>query len=428
MLEQMEENEGVSYICKLIYEAYRVPVMWLDAGDGLNLTLPPAFECRPPVHGTRGLLSEVMDHARSSLPPAASGKPALPFLHTTGLLENFIVLQLPAEGRSGGAIVIGPVLAAPMTEDNLASLMRDYSWPQEQQEGWLQYYHSLPVLSRMRWYHAALLLYALATGQALSITELLLAAPNLGEPVRHADDGPDLDLSYRRENTWLHHDPMLEREMFRHIANGDKAGLLRSQASFTEESYGRLSKKSQLRSKKNLAVSSITLATRAAIDGGLFWEIAYTLSDFHIQHIEELHDIPAVDRAQLAALCDFADQVRDSRSQQLSRTPALCQNYIFNHLYEELSLGKLAEFAGLNASYLSQLFKQETGTTISDYIQQERIEEAKRLMELPGITLSDIASRLHFNDQSYFTKVFKKYTGQTPGQYKQDTGRESRYK
>lgn len=48
-------------------------------------------------------------------------------------------------------------------------------------------------------------------------------------------------------------------------------------------------------------------------------------------------------------------------------------------------------------------------------------------MELPGITLSDIASRLHFNDQSYFTKVFKKYTGLTPGQYKQDSERFSRF-
>lgn len=432
MPREMEEREGIEYICKLIYEAYRVPVMWLDAADTPRLTLPPAFECRPSVQGAHSLLHEVMDIARRSSPAAtAAGKAARttapPYLHTTGFLENFIILQLPEVDRAGGAIVIGPVLSAPVTGDNAASLMRDYSIPPGQQEGWLQYYRSLPVLSRMRWYHAALLLYTLATGEALSITELLLAAGKSGQSGPQPDDGPDLDLSYRRENTWLHHDPMLEREMFRHIRNGDKAGLLRTQASFSEESYGRLSKKSQLRSKKNLAVSSITLATRAAIEGGLFWEIAYTLSDFHIQHIEELHDIPAVDRAQLAALCDFADQVLGSRSSKLSRISALCQNYIYNHLYEEIPLSRLAEFTGLNASYLSQLFKKETGTAISDYIQQERIEEAKRLMELPGITLSDIASRLHFNDQSYFTKVFKKYTGLTPGQYKQDSERFSRF-
>lgn len=428
---EMEEREGIEYICKLIYEAYRVPVMWLDAADTPRATLPPAFECRQAVQGAQSLLQEVMDIARRSSPAAtAAGKAARttapPYLHTTGFLENLIILQLPEADRAGGAIVIGPVLSAPVTGDNAASLMRDYSIPPAQQDGWLQYYRSLPVLSRMRWYHAALLLYTLATGEALSITELLLAAGKSEQSVPQPDDSPDLNLSYRRENTWLHHDPMLEREMFRHIRNGDKAGLLRTQASFSEESYGRLSKKSQLRSKKSGRLLYYTGDTRSG-EGGLFWEIAYTLSDFHIQHIEELHDIPAVDRAQLAALCDFADQVLGSRSSKLSRISALCQNYIYNHLYEEIPLSRLAEFTGLNASYLSQLFKKETGTAISDYIRQERIEEAKRLMGLPGITLSDIASRLHFNDQSYFTKVFKKYTGLTPGQYKQDSERFSRF-
>lgn len=48
---EMEEREGIEYICKLIYEAYRVPVMWLDAADTPRATLPPAFECRQAVQG-----------------------------------------------------------------------------------------------------------------------------------------------------------------------------------------------------------------------------------------------------------------------------------------------------------------------------------------------------------------------------------------
>ncbi|WP_405108939.1 helix-turn-helix domain-containing protein [Paenibacillus sp. FSL K6-1217] len=432
MPKPMLNHEGIQYICKLIYEAYRVPVLWLDEAATPLVALAQVAVDRPSVEGTGGLPLEVMElvrgrsaavtdgtHNAGAGGTAAAAAPVLPRLYMTGFLENFIILQLPDAGSAGGAIVIGPVLSAPVSGDNAASLMRDHNIPHGQQASWLEYYSSLPVIGRMRWYHAAILLYTLATGQALSVTELLLAAGTLAEPLPQADDSQDLNLSYRREHTWLHHDPMQEREMFRHITNGDKAGLLRTFASFAEESYGRLSRKSQLRSKKNLAVSSITLATRAAIEGGLFWEVAYTLSDFHIQHIEELRDIPAVDSAMLAALCDFADQVEGSRSARHSRISDRCRNYIYNHLYEELPLSRLAEYSGMSASYLSQLFKKETGTAISDYIQQQRIDEAKRLMELPGITLSDIATRLHFNDQSYFTKVFKKYTGLTPRQYKQ---------
>ncbi|AIQ51518.1 helix-turn-helix domain-containing protein [Paenibacillus sp. FSL R7-0331] len=414
--------ERIPYICKLIYEAYRVPVFLLDAAGHVQLGLPESFECRTSLQGNRGLLAEAADYAFSRQAANPAGTAPLPCLYTSSLLEQFILLPLPAApSGSAGTVIIGPVLSAPVTGDSAASLMHDYNIAPSQHEGWLHYFRSLPVLSRTRWYHAALLLYTLITGEELSVTDLLLPVP-APQPAEHPENGPDLDLSYRRENEWLHHDPMLEREMFRYISSGDTEGLLASQAAFPEESFGLLSKKSLLRSKKNLAVSSITLATRAAIEGGLFWEIAYTLSDFHIQHIEELNDIPAVDLAQTAALCDFADHVRDNRRSKQSRTSALCQNYIFNHLYEEITLGRLAEIARLNPSYLSQLFKKETGLAVSDYIQQERIEEAKRLMALPGLSLSDIAARLHFNDQSYFTKVFKKLTGLTPRQFRKDMG------
>ncbi|MHA6531302.1 helix-turn-helix domain-containing protein [Paenibacillus sp. BAC0078] len=421
MLDNIADNERIPYICRLMSESCRVPAIWLDAEGEAKGLLPQPFEDRPPVEGGKGLLAEITEHIQAI--PISNNKTgaALPLIHTTAYLENLIVLPLAGELKQAGAIIVGPSLFAPFTSGNAASLLHDHNIPPGRQEGWLRYYQGLPVLDRMRLYHAAMLLHTLVTGQALSLSELLLQSQS-APPMQLPEEGSDLNLSYRRENIWLHHDPMLERELFRHIRNGNKAELLRTHATFSEEQFGRLSKKSQLRSKKNLTISSITLATRAAIEGGLFWEIAYTLSDFHIQHIEELTDIPAVERAQLAALCDFADHVKDNRRSKLSRTSALCQNYIFNHLYEELTLGTLAGVAGLNASYLSQQFKKETGIAVSDYIQRERIEEAKRLMELPGITLSDIATRLHFNDQSYFTKVFKKYTGMTPKQFRQDRG------
>lgn len=423
MLDHLEDGERIPYICRLLYEAYRIPVIWLNTEGETEQALPQFYQARPPAQDSQGLLAEVREHVLDAANSGsdASRTAALPQICTTAYLENFVVLPLSGELKLAGTFVIGPSLYTSMNEETAASLLRDHNISSGQLEVWLQYYDLLPVLDRMRLYHAAILLYALVTGQALTINELLLDSLKL-QPAQLEGGAPDLDLSYRRENTWLHHDPSQERELFRHIRNGDKEGLLQTHAGFNEDQYGLLSKKSQLRSKKNLAITSITLATRSAMDGGLFWEIAYTLSDFHIQHIEELKDIPAVDRALLAALCDFADHVKDNHRSKLSRTSALCQNYIFNHLYEELSLSKLAGVTGLNASYLSQLFKKETGLAVSDYIQQERIGEAKRLMELPGITLSDIATRLHFNDQSYFTKVFKKYTGMTPKQFRHDRG------
>lgn len=423
MLDHLEDKERVQYICKVMYESQQIPVFLLDANREIEFAMPSSIECAPWVHNLNEPLSEITKSFNRENNSNGNGRTStIPIVRTTNVLENYIILHLPSDNSNEGSIVIGPSLYAQPTEDNVASLMRDHEVPLKFQEQWLNYYRSLTVLNKMRLYHTAMLLYSLVTGKTLTLSELLLDSRILA--YKQLPSGSlDLDISYRRENTWLHHEPMLEKNLFHYVKKGNKTELLRVQASFSEESYGLLSKRSQLRNKKNLAISCITLATRAAIDGGLYWEISYTLSDFHIQHIEELKDIPAVDHAVLNALCDFADHVKESRMAKLSRTVALCQNYIFNHLYEELSLDRLAEVAGLNRSYLSLLFKKETGFTISDFIQLERIEEAKRLIEVPEISLSDIASRLHFNDQSYFTKVFKKYTGITPKQFR--TNREN---
>jgi YesN/AraC family two-component response regulator len=423
MLDHLEDKERVQYICKVMYESQQIPVFLLDTNREIEFTMPSSFECAPWVHNLNEPLSEITKSFNHENNSNGNGRTStIPIVRTTNFLENYIILHLPSDKSNEGSIVIGPSLYAQPTEDSVVSLMRDHEVPLKFQEQWLNYYRSLTVLNKMRLYHTAMLLYSLVTGKTLTLSELLLDSRILA--YKQLPSGSlDLDISYRRENTWLHHEPMLEKNLFHYVKKGNKTDLLRVQASFSEESYGLLSKRSQLRNKKNLAISCITLATRAAIDGGLYWEISYTLSDFHIQHIEELKDIPAVDHAVLNALCDFADHVKESRMAKLSRTVALCQNYIFNHLYEELSLDRLAEVAGLNRSYLSLLFKKETGITISDFIQLERIEEAKRLIEVPEISLSDIASRLHFNDQSYFTKVFKKYTGITPKQFR--TNREN---
>ncbi|OMD79924.1 MULTISPECIES: AraC family transcriptional regulator [Paenibacillus] len=423
MLDHLEDKERVQYICKVMYESQQIPVFLLDANREIEFAMPSSIECAPWVHNLNEPLSEITKSFNRENNSNGNGRTStIPIVRTTNFLENYIILHLPSDNSNEGSIVIGPSLYAQPTEDSVVSLMRDHEVPLKFQEQWLNYYCSLTVLNKMRLYHTAMLLYSLVTGKTLTLSELLLDSRILA--YKQLPSGSlDLDISYRRENTWLHHEPMLEKNLFHYVKKGNKTELLRVQASFSEESYGLLSKRSQLRNKKNLAISCITLATRAAIDGGLYWEISYTLSDFHIQHIEELKDIPAVDHAVLNALCDFADHVKESRMAKLSRTVALCQNYIFNHLYEELSLDRLAEVAGLNRSYLSLLFKKETGFTISDFIQLERIEEAKRLIEVPELSLSDIASRLHFNDQSYFTKVFKKYTGITPKQFR--TNREN---
>lgn len=189
-------------------------------------------------------------------------------------------------------------------------------------------------------------------------------------------------------------------------------------AEFSYDGAGVLSKRSPIRSLKNLAICGIALGMRAAIEGGLYEEQAYMLSDLYIQQIEELHDIQTVKAAMEGALLDFAERVEQCRIHVLSKPVKACREYIYTHLYEEITVDKLAAVSGLNSGYLMQLFKKETGQTIACYIQKERIEEAKKLLQMTGDNISSIGSRLGFYDQAHFIKVFKKHAGTTPRHYR----------
>ncbi|MFD0696577.1 AraC family transcriptional regulator [Paenibacillus sp. GCM10027628] len=266
--------------------------------------------------------------------------------------------------------------------------------------------------------HMSALLYFMIYEKKLDITEISqkngIQQTSSEAPIENID----LNLSNRRLNVAFHHTPIEEKRIFQCIREGRTEDLLRLIDKVPEEQVGILSKKSRLRSKKNLAIASITLATRAAMDGGLFPEVAYTMSDLYIQHIEELADVKDVIRVRTEALCDFANRVLLGKERHYSKPIALCINTVFNHLYEELTLNRISQIVGLSAGYLSQLFRKEVGMTISEYIQGEKIEEAKKLLALTNYSISEICTRLNFHDQSYFTKVFKKKTGVTPRQYR----------
>lgn len=160
------------------------------------------------------------------------------------------------------------------------------------------------------------------------------------------------------------------------------------------------------------------MATRSAIEGGLHPETAYTLSDLYIQKIESTKHAVTLNDLIKNALIDFAERVAHSQQQSYTQVISACQQYIFRHVYDRISLEKLAQQVAMNPSYLSTRFNQEVGVSISTYIQQAKINEAKYLLTFTHYTISKIGSLLCFNDQSYFTKVFKTFEHTTPKQYK----------
>lgn len=81
------------------------------------------------------------------------------------------------------------------------------------------------------------------------------------------------------------------------------------------------------------------------------------------------------------------------------------------------SLATFAEEVGMNANYLGQVFKRETGKTFTTYVTDMRIERAKEMLMTGSVSIGGIADAVGFNDYFYFLKTFKRVTGTTPKQY-----------
>jgi two-component system response regulator YesN len=93
-------------------------------------------------------------------------------------------------------------------------------------------------------------------------------------------------------------------------------------------------------------------------------------------------------------------------------------SYLHEHITETISLKKLSEAFYLHPTYISQLFKQETGMNYHDYLMRLRIDSAKKLLSTSDLSISQIASMTGFQDYRRFSQVFKRLENVTPSKLK----------
>lgn len=92
--------------------------------------------------------------------------------------------------------------------------------------------------------------------------------------------------------------------------------------------------------------------------------------------------------------------------------------YMEQHYKENITAVIVAGEVYLNPSYFSTLFKKVMGISFTRYLNELRVEESKRLLKSEDHAIQDIASDIGYKSQSYYSKVFKKYTGLTPNEYR----------
>lgn len=178
-------------------------------------------------------------------------------------------------------------------------------------------------------------------------------------------------------------------------------------------------KETPIQTMKTMAATLIIIASKTARESGLPIALSYKINTFYLQEIHKTTDLTTLNQLKISALIDLTNRVQDLKRTKNSQTVKEVTFYIRKNLYQNPSVHGVCQALHFNPSYLARLFKKEMNMTISEYIMQEKIKEAKQLLKITNHSILEICSLLHFTDQSHFTKNFKKFTGHTPKQYRQ---------
>jgi len=174
-----------------------------------------------------------------------------------------------------------------------------------------------------------------------------------------------------------------------------------------------------IRHYKNLAIASVTLASRSATLGGVDYETAMSLGDVFNQNIERANDMKTLTLLIKSILRTYTRLVWERNQNYAGASLSTrAHRYIEQHLTEPIRSDAIAEHLQLSRSYLSSQFKRETGVNLRDFILQLKMDEAMRLLITTEESLASIASLLAFSSQNYFHTAFKKYAGLTPAEYR----------
>lgn len=228
-------------------------------------------------------------------------------------------------------------------------------------------------------------------------------------------------LFERRELAQPHMSYAYEKEKYRVIREG-RTDLLDSVTRMQPDGTEGILSKDALRHQKNMLVAAITIFTRSAMDGGLPEELAYAMSDSYILRGEECTTAEELNKLSDRAFREYTCAVAERKNRHYSCKIEAAMRYITIHLHEKVILEIVAEAVGLSPCHLSRIFKKEVGMSMVDYVQKERIEAAKHMLVNSDETLAAISQYLYFSTQSYFIRIFRKYTGMTPGQYRRRYG------
>jgi two-component system, response regulator YesN len=309
-----------------------------------------------------------------------------------------------------GMVIVGPFLKERVTDSFIWNVIKknylENSWFKSLES----YYKSIAYIgeSYLALGDVLVNIYGHPPIKSQIITMISNEGDNPKELLPQEFDEDDFDIKLRYE---------IEKKLLHCIEVGDKEKALETLVHFSGDFLYRVPG-NPLRARKNIAFSYSTMLRLAANKGGVSPQYLHGISEKFAIKIEETITISEIDLLEVAMTEEYCDAVRTFAMKGHSSVVKQALMYINLHFNEPINLQSVADELGFNRTYVAKKFKDEMNTTVIDYIQKKRVDEAAFLIEQGRSSITDISYMVGFSSYNYFCKVFKEVKGMTATEFK----------
>jgi two-component system response regulator YesN len=326
-----------------------------------------------------------------------------------------------SDGSLKGAFLGGPVTMVDPDEFMLGDFIRKNEIDETYIIELEKHLHEIPVISPVRVNALADLLFICASSVSeeqlhkyVEEQRYLEQQADVSEYVHHLKS---MDLDEGEIRVY----PLeKEKELLTYISMGDKSNSQR----VLNEILGHIffSTGSDFKVIKARVLELVVLLSRAALEGGADIELVFGLNYGYINEINDFHTIEELTFWLSKIMGRFTDCVFNLAEIKHADIIYKAIDFIKRNYMKKITLEDVASHVYLSPSYFSKIFKEEMSTSFSSYLNGVRIKMSKGLLLDNSIPLVEVSTLVGYENQSYFTKMFKKVVGLSPGKYRERRG------
>lgn len=326
-----------------------------------------------------------------------------------------IVFPLVKKDTLFGSVLVGPFLMDQPDSLLLTDITHRYSIPTEDLLEMYEAVNSIRVISPRKVSKISKLLYYIFSGLIPENKELFETKHNSLYQQSKINESIQMYKSFKSDsvNSYPY---QKERELITKV----KTGNIQESRKILNDLLGYVffSENNTLDVVKTRSIELCSLLSRAAIESGAPTDNILKINNHYLSTLQNITTLEKLCFKLQEVMETFIESIYNyipSKNNELIRRAI---SYISQNYNTNLTLDEVARHVHLNPAYFSTLFKECTETTFKEFLNIVRIEEGKNLLSNTDYSIIDIAVAIGFDNQSYFSKVFKRYTGLTPKQYR----------